>query len=830
VRNDLPSGTVTFLFTDVEGSTKLLHELGAEAYSDALAEHRRVLREAFGAHGGVEVDTQGDAFFVAFPTAPGALKAAAEAKERLAAGPISVRMGVHTGTPLLGEEGYVGVDVHRAARIAAAGHGGQVLVSAASAPLLDSNGLLDLGEHRLKDLSAPERIFQLGRESFPPLKSLHQTNLPIPATPFLGRERELDDVLGLLSQDELRLLTLTGAGGTGKTRLGLQAAAGMAERYPDGVWWVPLAPLRDPELVLPSAAQALGAQDGVVEHIGDKRLLLLFDNFEHLVGAAEGLAGLLSACPKLDLLVTSREALHLTGEQEYSVPPLAHDEGVDFFLTRVRAVKPEFESDEAVSEICRRLDDLPLALELAAARVKALSSAQILERLEQRLPLLTGGARDLPERQRTLRATIEWSHELLRPEEQRLFASLAVFRGGCTLEAAEDVAEADLDKLQSLVDKSLLRHNEERYWMLETIREYAAEQLESSGEANELRRRHAEHFLALAEEAEPYLLEQGGVADWQLSNADWLDRLELELDNLRAALDWFETSGAGQLAMRLAGAVAEFWCGKDHVPEGLRRLERVLALDATPTAARAKALVGAAHMARDSGERSQARERAEEALALHSTLGDEWGTAHATLWLGSAVADLGDSRRAQQLFEESGALFDELGEERYALFATRMVAWMHNELGDRKRARAVHEENLQRARALGDRGLEATTLGALASYAVDEGRVDDARDLSRESLRIYVDLGSQSGVAHQLFRCAGALAIAGKARLATQLLSCAETLYEQMGTAMLPHLVAENEITLAAIHAQLDDAAFAEAWEEGRSLTADEVVALALEQ
>ena len=318
---------MTFLFTDVEGSTRLLHELGAAGYADALAEHRRILRRAFGAHGGVEVDTQGDAFFVAFPTAPGALAAAADALAGLERGPIRVRMGVHTGTPHVGEEGYVGVDVHRAARIAAAGHGGQVLVSAATAALVGRDGLHDLGEHRLKDLSAPERIFQLGEAEFPPLASLHQTNLPVPATPFLGRERELAEVLGLLSREDVRLLTLTGPGGTGKTRLGLQAAGALAEHYPHGVWWVPLAPLRDPALVLEEAAQALGGQEGLAAYIGDKRLLLLFDNFEHVVDAAGGLGELLAACPGRDLVVTSREPLHLTGEQEYPVPPLAPEGG-----------------------------------------------------------------------------------------------------------------------------------------------------------------------------------------------------------------------------------------------------------------------------------------------------------------------------------------------------------------------------------------------------------------------------------------------------------------------------------------------------------------------
>ena len=367
-------------------------------------------------------------------------------------------MGVHTGTPHVGEEGYVGVDVHRAARIAACGHGGQVLVSASTASLVGTGGLRDLGEHRLKDLSAPERIYQLGDGDFPPLKSLHRTNLPVPSTPFLGRERELREVQELVSRADVRLLTLTGPGGSGKTRLGLQAAADASERYPGGVFWVPLAPLRDPALVLETAGQAVGARDGLAEHIGDAAVLLLFDNFEHLTEAAADLAGLLGDCPRLDLLVTSREPLHVSGEQEYPVPTLAPEEGVDFFLARARAVKPDFEGDGAVEEICRRLDDLPLALELAAARVKALSPAQILERLEQRLPLLTGGARDAPERQRTLRATIEWSYDLLTDEEKYRFARLAVFRGGCTIEAAEEVVGASLDILQSLVDKSLLRH------------------------------------------------------------------------------------------------------------------------------------------------------------------------------------------------------------------------------------------------------------------------------------------------------------------------------------------------------------------------------------
>ena len=468
VGRDLPSGTVTFLFTDVEGSTKLLHELGAAAYAVALAEHRRVLREAFGAHGGVEVDTQGDAFFVAFPTAPGALAAADAALGGLSTGPIRVRMGVHTGTPHVGDEGYVGVDVHRAARIAAAGHGGQVLISASTAALRGTDGLLDLGERRLKDLSAPERIYQLGEEGFPPLKSLYRTNLPIPATPFVGREHELAEVCRLL--EDARLLTLTGPGGTGKTRLGLQAAAEAEERYPDGIFWVPLAPLRDSELVLATAGQALGAQDGLAEHLADKSLLLLFDNFEHVVEAAPGLTELLASCPNVHLLVTSRELLRVPGEQAYPVPPLEPEDGTKLFVARARAALPSFVASDTVPELCARLENLPLALELAAARIRVLSPDQLVERLSRRLDLLKAG-RGVDARQQTLRATIEWSHELLTDDEQRLFARLSVFTGGCTIESADSVCEADLDTLESLVDKSLVRIREgDRFWMLETIR------------------------------------------------------------------------------------------------------------------------------------------------------------------------------------------------------------------------------------------------------------------------------------------------------------------------------------------------------------------------
>jgi len=811
-RNDLPTGTVTFLFTDVESSTKLLHELGSEAYAEALAEHRRVVRRVFSRHGGVEVDTQGDAFFIAFPTALSALDAAREAQGALAQGPIRVRMGIHTGTPHVTEEGYVGPDVHKGARIAAAGHGGQVLLSK-EARELPQVELTDLGEHRLKDFAEPVWIFQLGTERFPPLKTISNTNLPRPASSFVGRQKEVEEVVSLL-QDGARLLTLTGPGGSGKTRLAIEAAAELVPEFRNGVFWVGLSPLRDPALVLETAAQAVGAKNGLASHVGEREILLLLDNFEQVIEASPQLPDLIEACPNLRLLVTSRELLRVRGEVEYAVLPLPGPEAVELFCTRGKLKEPA----ETIAELCRRLDNLPLAVELAAARTSVLSAAQILERLTQRLDLLKGG-RDAEARQQTLRSTIEWSYELLSSEERALFVRLAVFRGGCTLEAAGKVVGADLDTMQSLVEKSLLRHADERFWMLETIREYAAERLEASGGAEEMRRRHAEHFLALAEEVEPHL---------RVEFKEWPDRLEREHDNLRASLDWFEAAGETQLALRLAGAVWVFWRDRSHMTEGRRRLESALRADERPTAARAKALNGASFLATFSGDAATGRLQGEEALAIHRTLGDAWGTADSLHWLGWAVAMDGDWARALPLLDESRQLFQELGDEYQTVDVTHDVAWAYGELGDRKRARRLEEENLRRVRELGSEQIEATILDLLASYAVDEGRADEALSLATESLRIYQEVGDPGGVAIELRRCASAFVLKGEAGTAVRLLAGSEALYADIGGTM-PWVAKMTNQTLARILAQLDEAAVAEAWEEGRKLTADEAAALALD-
>jgi predicted ATPase/class 3 adenylate cyclase len=834
MRHELPSGTVTFLFTDVEGSTQLLHRLGAEAYAEALAEHRRVIRDACSAEAGVEVDTQGDAFFFAFPTAPGAVAAATAFTDAFALGAIRVRVGLHTGTPLLTDEGYVGTDVHRAARIAAAGHGGQVLVSASTASLAEHE-LMDLGEHRLKDLSAPERIYQLADGDFPPLKSLYRTNLPIPATPFLGRERELVEVVGLLTKDDVRLLTLIGPGGTGKTRLALQAAAEASESFPDGVYWVPLAPLRDPALILSSLARTLAVseepgtplEDTLSADLSSKSQLLLLDNVEHLLPAAAERIAAVHASNGSRLLVTSRERLRIGGEQAWPVPPLESGDGTELFAARARAIDPAFTPSDVVGELCARLDELPLAIELAAARTAVFSAEQLLERLPQRLDLLKGD-RDADPRQQTLRSTIEWSHDLLDETEQQLFARLAVFVGGSTYEAADEVAGADPDTLQSLLDKSLVRKRDRgpRYWMLETIRDYALERLEASGEAEHVRRRHAEWFLALAEEAEPNLRRE---------STEWLDRLEPDHDNVRAALDFFGIVGEDELALRLVAAFWWYWSLRGHLEEGRRRVENALARDTRPTATRAKALTGAADLAADMADHATSRLRGEEAVSLHRELGDDWGVAYNQLGLGLAFAFEDDFEGAQPLFEESVRLFGEVDDEHWTLQASRRLAWSYEELGAPERARQIQEDILHRARATGDEALEAKALAVLAMYSLDDGRVDEVV-VSRLAAahRIYRERRNHPDRywhAILLSRFARALALRDRGAAAAKLLASYRAHLEELGVADEERWVVHmNERTLAAIEALLDDASIADSAEEGRKLTADEAVELALNE
>ena len=816
MRRDLPNGRVTFLFTDVEGSTKLLHELGPAGYAAELAAHRRVLRAAFTARGGVEVDTQGDAFFVAFPTESGALEAARAIRDALRDGPIHVRMGLHTGTPLLTDEGYVGTDVHRAARIGAAGHGGQVLVSAATVALVGTDGLIELGEHRLKDFDAPTPIYQLGDERFPPLKTISNTNLPRPASSFVGREAEVAAVAALL-RDGARLVSLTGPGGSGKTRLGIEAASLLVPEFKAGVFWVGLAPVRDAALVSETIGQVLGARDSLAEHIGEREMLLLIDNLEQVIDAAPELADLVEHCPNLRLLLTSRERLRVRGEVEYPVLPLADPDAVELFCARART-----EPDATIRRLCQALDNLPLAIELAAARASVLSPAQILARLSGRLDLLKGG-RDADPRQQTLRATIEWSHELLTTDEQRLFARLAVFPGGATLAAAEDVAGADLDTLQSLVDKSLVRRTGDRFWMLETIREFAVERLVASGEGDDLRGRHADHFLALAEEAFPHL-----EREVLMGEHAWVDRLEGEVDNLRAVLDHFASVGPAQSWLRLAGALPDFWMARGHALEGLDHIARALDANPSPSRARLWALNGASDLAEVSGKRrGQSRIWAEEALDLARQLGDASGIAKAVFRVGADAVQDGDWARATELMNESLAHFRKTGELHFIPWITRTLAWTRASSGDLAGARELYEEGLRAAREVGSTSAEAALLGSLGWLAGREGRARDALTLYRASLTLKQEIGDHGEIAIGLTGTALALARLGDSVTAARILGCVTALSEALGVGEA-WVVRDREEALELVRAELDEASFTEAWEEGARRTMDDAVDLAL--
>ena len=665
---ELPTGTVTLLFTDIEGSTRLLRRAG-DAYAELLARHRALLDEAFTRHRGVVVDSEGDAFFVAFASAKDAVAGAAAGQRALAEHDwpggyeVRVRMGLHTGEPHAVEGRYVGLDVHHAARVMAVGHGGQVLVSEATRALLDDAARLrDLGEHRLKDLTRPQQLYQLELDGlpneFPPLATLDNrpTNLPAQPNAFIGRERELAETRALLDREEVRLLTLIGPGGTGKTRLALQLAADVVEQFPNGVFFVSMAPIRDWELVVPTTLRTLGLREQpgetpletLTDYLREKELLLLLDNFEHVMAASPAVAGLLDSAPGLQGLVTSRMPLHLQAERAHRVPQLAVPdlrrparaeevmdyESVRLFVARARAAAVDFTvtdvNAEAVAEICVRLDGLPLAIELAAPRVRTLTPPALLRRLDQRLALLTGGAQDVDPRQRTLRGTIEWSYDLLLAKEKTLFARLAIFVGGCRLEAAEAVCDFDgtfggelLDGLDSLVQKSLLRQRadsdgEPRFWMLETIREFGLERLESAGELEEACGRYA---AWTADEAERLDVESR-TGD----HPAFLARTDDEYPNAREAIAFARKTRDGELLLRLATALWGFWSSRVYGTEGTRALEDALDLSGRRPA---RTLLGLCTLRMLSGAGEQLSGMAEEALAACEQLGDDYSLAQA---------------------------------------------------------------------------------------------------------------------------------------------------------------------------------------------------------
>lgn len=830
-----PSGTVTFLFSDIEHSTRLLQHLG-NRYAEVLAAYRQLLREAFQEWDGYEIDTAGDGFFVAFQRATHAVVAAVAAQRTIAAHPwpegvpVRARMGMHTGEPALAAGGYVGLDVHRAARICTAGHGGQTLLSQTTRALVEHDlpaavRLRDLGDHRLKDLQRPERLYQLVipdvPADFPPLKSLdaHSHNLPVQPTPLIGREQVGATACGLLRRTDVRLLTLTGPGGTGKTRLGLQVAADLLEDFESGVYFVPLAVIRDPALVASSIARALGLQekagqlllDSLKEFLQDKQMLLLLDNFEQVVAAALLVAELLAACPRLKFLVTSRVVLRLSGEHEFPVPPLELPDprrlpaietlsqyaAVELFMQRTLAIKPDFRVDNtnapAVAEICVRLDGLPLAIELASARIKLLSPQAMLARLGHRLELLRGGARDVPDRHQTLRQAIAWSYDLLEVGEQALFRRLAVFARGCTLEAAEAVCQAMdnptvgagqslevLDGVASLVDKSLLRQQEQasgepRFRMLETIREYGLECLTASGEEHAVRRAHADYYLALAEAAEPALTGPEQVT--------WLDRLEVEHDNLRAALQWAEESGEAEIGLRLAGALCQFWLIRGHLREGQERLARLLGLaGASPrTAARAKALMRAGHLADNLSDYAAAHAFFEESLTIRRERGDTSGIAAVLNDLGRVAEHRNDYTAACALSAESLAIWRELGDKAGIATSLHNLGWVAYQQGEYATAYALCQESLGLRRELGDKRSIAFELGGMGRTAHKQGDYRRATALLEEALALCQDIGVKQLFAWVSTHLAEVVHDQGNDERATALLEESLTLFRDIG-------------------------------------------------
>jgi predicted ATPase/class 3 adenylate cyclase/uncharacterized protein HemY len=911
--SNLPSGTVTFLFTDIEGSTRLLQQLGTD-YATLLEEQQRLLREACETHNGSVVGTQGDSFFVAFSNAVNAINAVVEAQRALTAHAwpngvdVRVRMGLHTGKPQISSSNYVGLDVHRAARIAAAAHGGQVLLSQKTYESVKSRlprdvKLHDLGEHRLKDLRQPKHLYQLVitglPADFPPIKSLDArlNNLPVQLTSFVGREKELGELKQLI--DNRRLVTLTGAAGSGKTRLALQVAAEMIRHFHNGVFFIALGSLTDPRLVASTIAQALGITetpgrsilDNLKDYLQGKSLLLLLDNFEQVIDAAPQIAELLAACSELKILVTSREGLRINGEREYSLPPLALPNlkqlsspeslsqyaAVELFIQRAQAVKPDFDitGDTApdIAEICSQLDGLPLAIELAAARIKILTPSAIRARLEHRLEFLTGGARDLPVRQQALRSAIAWSFDLLDEDEQELFQQLSVFVGGCTVEAVETVAGKQafslLDRLGSLVDKSLLQevegvHGEPRFVMLETLRAFGLEQLEANGGQETVRSRHADFFLALAEGAEASLESAEQV--------QWMDRMGQEHDNLRAALEWSRTTpGMEETCLRLAGDLGHFWEMRGHFFEGRERLSAVLAMEIVQghTTARARLLARAAELAYRQSDYPATIAFAEESLAICRALEDKHGMASALIKLGNAATEAGDYATASGFLEEALAIWRELEDKHGIARALISLGWtalrpgdyqlanarltealsLSRELkdtrsmgfelsglgeialrqGNSKRATQLVKESLELRRQLGNKWGIGVSLGILGWAAMRHGDWKGAIARLGESLEVRREIGDVGGSAWCLERLAQVALAKGQTEKAVRLFSAAAALRASIGSVVDHADQSEYENTRNALRAKLGQERFAAVWNEGRELTLEQVIAYALE-
>ena len=730
-----PTGTVTLMFSDIEGSTRLLDGLGAEAYAHVLARHRALMRDAFERHEGYEVDEEGDAFFVAFGRPQDAVAAAADAQRALGSEPwpegaaVKVRMGVHTGQPHSVPPKYVGMDVHRTARIMAAGSGGQVLISGATKGLLGSTDLVDLGRHRLKDLLEPIELYQLVIDGeapqFPPLKSLGRTNLPVAPWPLLGRDDELAAIRRMVT-DEARLITLTGPGGTGKTRLALQAAAELSDAFPGGAFFVPLASLRDHAGILPAVAVAVGmrADDEVVGWLTSTRALLVLDNLEQLPDAADVVALLVGG--RTVVLATSRSPLRLSAERELPVMPLGEESATELFLSRAAAVGRSLEADETVATVCRRLDNLPLAIELAAAMTRLLPPAALLERLESSLGLLTGGARDLPERQRTLRATIAWSHDLLDEPGRIAFRRLSVFRGSFALDDAEAVTGATLADIGALVDQSLVvALPSGRCMVLETLREYARERLDDAAETETYALRHARHYLATLDSNDALL--STARASEVLA---WFRR---EASNLRTMFDRLSTLAPPEAA-RAAFLLSPYWRRAGTVTEARDRLTELLKSD-LPEASRLLVLSRLPSLDERLGNLAAGEEAAREAAALAERLGDRAVLVDALGWVALLAARRGDVAEAEAIVRREAAVAANMsGETR--LHGLSDLGDVLGMVGKIEEARLALTEAIAEARSMGHVVAECYNLFNLGILELHEGNFAAARSQLDTSLRL----------------------------------------------------------------------------------------------
>jgi predicted ATPase/class 3 adenylate cyclase len=861
--------TLTFLFTDIEGSTVMLQRLGG-SYAEVLAGHHEIIRSGLAAHHGREVDTQGDAFFAVFAAPSACVAAAVQMQRALSAHrwpadyPVRVRMGIHSGEAARTPAGLVGLEVHRAARIAAVAHGGQIVLSAAAAALLSDSlpagaSVRDLGLHRLKDLGRPERIFQLDADglptAFPPLASLDnpklRNNLPAQASSFIGRDAQLAEVRRLLEGS--RLVTLAGAGGAGKTRLGLQAAAGLADGSGDGVWFVDLAPLQDGELVAAAAASVLGIREDagrpitetLVEGVGDRSLLVLLDNCEHLIDACAKLAdALLRGCPNIVLLATSREPLGVDGEHVYRVPSMvtpADGDGADairsaeavrLFADRARQqgvrLSWEPQAAEVTGRICRRLDGIPLAIELAAARLRAMPVAELDARLDQRFSILTGGSRSALPRQQTLLAMVDWSWELLTPAERHVLAGLSVFAGGFDLAAAEAVTGGEivlagevLAHLGALVDKSLVNFDSGiagdtgagpvRYRLLETVRQYAMRRLQGHDRAaaDEVAAAHRDHYLALAQTAAPRLVAR--------DQAEWLDRLDLELDNLRAAIAFSLRQADATAGVGLAASLRTFWKARGLASEGADALRTLLDLPGAQgaTVLRGIALASAAYLLEQTGGYATAAEYCDEALAIARPAGDGRLAADAAAIRAFVLVRQGQQATALPLIAQTLGLARRLGDPHLTARLLSARSYAVDLEGDHEAAAADAAESLQLFRRAGDRREVGTMLGNLGYAEMSLGELHRARGHLRESLDVARELDDGYGVVYVTFNLGlaeylndspgtAAALFAESFDLARRLQMRAGMAYALMGLAMAGS--GDDPVSSARLHGAADEA------------------------